>query len=198
MMRPVTAALVSLVLLSSCASQPDTALPMNPGGLSWGMPVEQDPGDGDGPIDTVSVPPYPRDRDLVQLDLPWTSYRYNVYLDPTSLYVGDDGVVRYVTVVRSATGVDNVIAEGLLCATRETRVYAYGGNGRFGTENGPSDWAPLGEPRGIYRYRLAMSETYACNVDRKPYPPAVIVQRTADETVDEKGLPVSDVMGVQY
>ena len=51
---------------------------------------------------------------------------FRFFVDPTTLSVGKDGVVRYVLVARSAEGAQNVTFEGMRCATAEHRVYAFG------------------------------------------------------------------------
>ncbi|MFW2355376.1 CNP1-like family protein [Hydrogenophaga sp.] len=45
-------------------------------------------------------------------------------IDPGSLIVGEDGVVRYVMVARSASGALNVLYQGIRCATAEAKTYA--------------------------------------------------------------------------
>lgn len=45
-------------------------------------------------------------------------------IDPDSLIVGEDGVVRFVMVARSASGALNVLYQGIRCATAETKTYA--------------------------------------------------------------------------
>ena len=45
-------------------------------------------------------------------------------IDPTSLSVGRDGVVRYVFVARSGSGAINALYEGVRCKTAEVKVYA--------------------------------------------------------------------------
>lgn len=45
-------------------------------------------------------------------------------IDPRTLVVGDDGVVRFVMVARSASGALNVLYQGIRCATAETKTYA--------------------------------------------------------------------------
>lgn len=69
------------------------------------------------------LPPLPQSRDLVRFDLLAPSeMRY--FIDASSLRVGD-GVVRYVMVVRSPEGAQNVSYEALRCP-REYRVLALG------------------------------------------------------------------------
>lgn len=56
------------------------------------------------------------------------------FVDLASLSAGDDGVVRYVLVIDSASGVRNVSFEGMRCETRERKVYALG--------RSDGSWAP--------------------------------------------------------
>jgi hypothetical protein len=44
-------------------------------------------------------------------------------IDPNTLTVGEDGVVRYVMVARSSSGALNVLYQGIRCATAETKTY---------------------------------------------------------------------------
>lgn len=48
------------------------------------------------------------------------------FVDPVSLSVGSDGVVRYVLLVLTPGGASNMTFEGLRCSTREKRIYASG------------------------------------------------------------------------
>lgn len=45
-------------------------------------------------------------------------------IDPQTVSVGDDRVVRYVLVARSASGVTNVLYQGMRCEAGEFRTYA--------------------------------------------------------------------------
>lgn len=45
-------------------------------------------------------------------------------VDPASISIGSDGIVRYVVVARSRTGTVNAMYEGLRCTTGEVRTYA--------------------------------------------------------------------------
>jgi len=47
-------------------------------------------------------------------------------VDPASLSVGSDGVVRYVLLVETPGGARNMTYEGVRCLTREKRIYASG------------------------------------------------------------------------
>ena len=72
----------------------------------------------------VVMPAYPEAGALRRFPTDWTSHV--ILVDETSLSIGEDGVVRYVLVVRSASGAESVSFEGLRCATGERRTFAYG------------------------------------------------------------------------
>lgn len=73
---------------------------------------------------------------------PNSSLVYGV--DPASISITkSDGVVRYVMVATSASGVRNVMYEGLRCATAEFKTYArYSPEGRWNMASDP-EWRPL-------------------------------------------------------
>lgn len=45
-------------------------------------------------------------------------------VDPATISIGSDGIVRYVVVARSRSGTVNAMYEGLRCTTGEIRTYA--------------------------------------------------------------------------
>jgi hypothetical protein len=79
----------------------------------------------------LSLPPWPRDGDLIELELDAASpFRY--YIDARSLSVGRDEVVRYTLVAESASGARNVSFEGLRCTPQGAfQIYAYGSGGEL-------------------------------------------------------------------
>jgi hypothetical protein len=87
-----------------------------------------------------------------------TSFEF--YIDGASLAVGEDGVVRYVLVARSAQGAESVSFEGMRCSTREVRIYAIGtGDGGWTRSAGP--WRRIA-PREIQRWHNALYNEYFC------------------------------------
>lgn len=73
----------------------------------------------------IEVPPPPSYRleGLISIDLPsYTALKFGV--DPATLSVGRDGVVRYVVVAYIPSGSVNAMYEGLRCATGEVKTYA--------------------------------------------------------------------------
>ena len=65
-------------------------------------------------------------------------------IDPETLTVGEDWVVRYVMVARSASGALNVFYEGIRCQSGEVKTYARWDNNRLAWHTPPrSEWKPL-------------------------------------------------------
>jgi hypothetical protein len=59
---------------------------------------------------------------LIPLEIPGSALRFGV--DPSTVSVGQDRIVRYVVVATSASGVVNALYEGIRCGTGEYKVYA--------------------------------------------------------------------------
>jgi hypothetical protein len=110
--------------------------------------------------DEQVVPPPRLDRArLLALALPRsadTDFRY--YVDPGSVSVGADRIVRYVLLVRSPSGAENVSFEGIRCPD-EYRVYAVGrADGSWGGR--ATEWRPI--PRNSRAGQNALSRSYFC------------------------------------
>ncbi|MDT7516433.1 CNP1-like family protein [Rhodoferax mekongensis] len=61
-----------------------------------------------------------------------------VGIDPNTIYVGNDGIVRYVAVMTNSTGTSHAVYEGIRCLTGEVKTYARAGSS--GT------WSPVATP----------------------------------------------------
>jgi len=85
-----------------------------------------------------------------------TDFRY--FVDPATVSVGADRIVRYVLVARSTNGVDNVRFEGIRCPG-EYRVLAVARpDGSWGGR--PSEWRPV--PKDARVAENALSRRYLC------------------------------------
>lgn len=109
----------------------------------------------------LEVPPPPalRTQGLIPIEMPGSSLRFGV--DPASVSVGEEGIVRYVVVARSTTGTVNAIYEGMRCSTAEVKVYA--------RHNPDSGWvpAPRAEWQPVHstpnsRYSLQIARNGVC------------------------------------
>jgi hypothetical protein len=106
------------------------------------------------------APPALRTQGLVPLDLGrGTDLRWGV--DPQSISIGADRIVRYVVVAQGQDGAVNGIYEGIKCGSGEVRVYAR--HARDG------QWVPVrsGEWKSLYaggaqRHSLAIARSGAC------------------------------------
>lgn len=116
----------------------------------------------------AKFPPYPRSENLVRFDVGDAS-PHRFYIDPPSLAIGADGVVRYTLVTRTAGGATNISFEGIRCEGRRHKYYAIG--------EASGAWTPARNPqwRRIAmqdpdRPRLALVDTYLCQgkLPRKP------------------------------
>jgi hypothetical protein len=90
---------------------------------------------------------------------------FDYYIDPASISVGADGVVRYSVVARSMGGATNVSYEGLRCNSRERILYAFG--------RADGSWSPARKLEwqsaagGTAKYFSTLADYYFCP-NRKP------------------------------
>jgi hypothetical protein len=73
----------------------------------------------------AQMPPAPQAADLLPLDVGRAATQ-NFAIDPKSLTVGADDVIRYTVVATSPAGATSTNYEGIRCRTFERRVYAFG------------------------------------------------------------------------
>ncbi|WP_299763061.1 CNP1-like family protein [Ramlibacter sp.] len=109
-------------------------------------------------LQTPPPPPLNTSR-LIGLEMPASSLRFGV--DPGSVSIGADGVVRYVVVATSTSGTVNAMYEGVRCSTGEVKVYA-----RHNPDSGwvpatKAEWQPLQQTRNS-RHSLLVARTGAC------------------------------------
>ncbi len=169
---------------------PIVCLLLVPGWSEAQVPVESDPrieeqtrGIAGTPAEPwqegeFTLPPYPQDDDAL-LPVPGQSAasRLEVYIDPDSITVGQDGVSRYTVVLTSRHGARNVIHEGIRCAEVSHRVYAYGdGRGSFGRLM-EARWVRLAPETGTYGYRYALVRSIICDQHNKARTREEIVSR---------------------
>jgi hypothetical protein len=108
----------------------------------------------------VALPAYPRKDALVAVSIGSSDYPFTVFVDPDSLSVGKDRVVRYTVVLQSRSGAENVSYEGMMCNRRKVKRYAYGSNNQFQRTPG-SDWAFIRRNRQDL-HRMVLADRYFC------------------------------------
>ena len=105
---------IALLLVAGCGTRPAEQ-------SDWEL-ANRKPAPVEGPVE---LPAYPVAARLIEFEKTSVAdFRY--FIDPQTLTVDKDGVVRYVLVARSASGVQNVSYEGIRCETAEYRLYAFG------------------------------------------------------------------------
>lgn len=103
-------------------------------------------------------PPALKTERLIELEMPRSTLRYGI--DPASVSVGADGVVRYVVVARSA-GAVNGIYEGIHCKTAQVKVYARHNPDSGWVKTQDAQWKSLHEVANT-RHSLLIARTGAC------------------------------------
>jgi hypothetical protein len=107
----------------------------------------------------VQLPNSPVASRLIEFDRGQRS-DFRFFIDPATLSVDDKGIVRYVLVARSASGVQNVTYEGLRCDSVEYRVYALGrSDGSWSRSR--TGWRPL-DARSAQPWQLTLYSDYFC------------------------------------
>jgi CNP1-like family len=114
------------------------------------------------PLDELALqlPAPPKPGDLLEFD-PGRPATLRFYIDPTSLSVGTDAIVRFTVVVRGDGSASNVSYEAIRCKTRERKIYAYGrADGTWSAVRAPQ-WTVLSS-FSIDGYRFVLYENYFC------------------------------------
>lgn len=129
----------------------------------WGGAIGQVPA---ASVDSQEsdAPPAPAfsDKGLIAVATP-AHMALQFGVDPNTLTITRDGVIRYVMVASSTTGVRNVLYEGIRCTTGEVKTYA--------RKNAAGQWAPVSDPqwRALHggnattAHALALARQGACS-----------------------------------
>ena len=107
----------------------------------------------------LRLPAYPASTDLIPLDVR-SSTRVQFFIDPRSLSLAEDGVVRYALVARGAGGAENVSFEGIRCATAERKLYALGRGGEWVLSRNDS-WYWIAD-NALNRQHAVLAKEYFC------------------------------------
>jgi CNP1-like family len=118
------------------------------------------------PQEDVAPPPFPKAASLVEFSADAaTGNRFLIDADTLSLVA--DEMVRYVMVVRSSGGAENVSFEGISCLTRQQRNYAFGTRGGGWSPARDSQWLPI-EARSGSAPRLVLAGDFFCGSNVRP------------------------------
>jgi hypothetical protein len=112
------------------------------------------------PEDVVTMPAAPKSENLVEFDVSAATTNH-FFVDAATLSVGNDGVVRYVLVVKAPGGATNITFEGMRCTSGEYRIYATGrGDGGWSKSRNDS-WRPI-ENKPVNRHHAALRQELFC------------------------------------
>ena len=111
----------------------------------------------------LEVPPPPafnKDK-LILIDMPpYVSLKFGI--DPATLVISKDGVVRYVMVTANSSGSISAMYEGIRCASGEFKTYArFNSTGQWMAVKDPQ-WRPLND-NNTSKHALALARSGGCN-----------------------------------
>ena len=109
----------------------------------------------------VEFPAYPNADSLLAFDAGAASGN-RFMIDRNSISVGPDRVIRYVLVIRSPSGVDNVRFEGMRCETLERRLYATGRDDRTWSKSRNEKWMKITSST-LSLPHMALARLYLCD-----------------------------------
>jgi len=108
----------------------------------------------------VPLPAYPKAENYLPFQVSATT-PFAFFVDAKSISVGADRVLRYSVIAKSAEGGLNISFEGMRCADRQFRVYAFGRPDNTWFELRDSRWEPIPrDPRNAQR--AALYNDYFC------------------------------------
>lgn len=108
----------------------------------------------------VPAPPKFDPKQLVSVDMPpYVSMQFGI--DPATLAVTPDGIVRYVMVAVSPSGSVNAFYEGIRCATGEVKSYARANAHGVWTLVKEPEWRRLNDKQPS-KHALALAQQGVC------------------------------------
>ena len=118
-------------------------------------PIDPDWKESDSP-----PPPSFDSARLIPIAMPsYVSLRFGI--DPQTLAITPDGIIRYVMVASNASGSINAMYEGLRCASREVKTYArYNSSREWSVVTNPQ-WKELNSALPS-KHALALAQQGAC------------------------------------
>lgn len=117
--------------------------------------------DGDWQEAEAPPPPAWHKEGLIPIEMPIrTSLNFGV--DPSTLTIGPDWVVRYVMVAYNPTGSVNAMYEGLRCDTGEVKTYARSSEPGHWNKVATPVWRELDVTQSATRHALALARQGAC------------------------------------
>lgn len=107
----------------------------------------------------AQIPAYPKAENLLLFETAPAGHQF--FIDAPSVSIGDDGVVRYTLLVKTAGGAVNVSFEGIRCETREHKYYAIGRAGGAWSKAREPAWRRI-ETKEFNRHHGVLYADYFC------------------------------------
>lgn len=107
------------------------------------------------------LPPYPKEANLLRIYV-GSATPFTFFVDPASVSVGQDGIVRYTLVARSSSGATNISYEGMRCETYENKTYAFGRSDGTWVPARNQQWIPYS--RYETDHHLILADDFFCSV----------------------------------
>lgn len=108
----------------------------------------------------AKIPAYPKPESLFPFEAGGAS-PHRFFIDARSLSIGEDGVVRYTLVIKTAGGATNVSYEGIRCEERQQKYYALGRpDGSWARARNPQ-WRRI-ELQEINRHHNVLYQDFLC------------------------------------
>lgn len=121
----------------------------------------------------AQIPAYPKLEEAIAFFVSGATEN-KFFIDPKSISVGADDVVRYTLIVKSPEGVVNITFEGIACRTQEVKLYAFGRTDGTWSRNRYAKWSPI-EYKDRNRQHHMLYDDFFC--------PGGMSPRDADEAV---------------
>lgn len=114
----------------------------------------------------VAPPPAFDQKRLVQIEMP-VFMSLQIGIDPGTITIGKDGIVRYVVVATSKSGgALNAFYDGMRCATNESKTYARYSNDAWLIIQNP-EWQKVSDVRSNYTRAIAKQGVCRGNAPRE-------------------------------
>jgi CNP1-like family len=153
---------IGLIVFAIAMSVPERADSAAP--KQRGFEGNQDKGEQEKFSEVATeIPAYPEDSALLEFR-PHGISKNRFFVDPASVSIGSDRVVRYTVVVKSTSGVANTSFEAMRCETAEYKVFALGTRDRSWSVLPNSAWREIDTTKGGVRFRLF--DEYFCDGKR--------------------------------
>ncbi len=121
----------------------------------------------------AKIPAYPKPENLIPFEATKASV-HRFFVDAQSISLGEDGVVRYVLVIKTGGGATNVTFEGIRCDMRQQKYYAVGQiNGGWTRARNPQ-WRRIGDQEQSQHGTL--HDEYFCADKNFPATPRQAIQ----------------------